>query len=895
MAFTDILAAIRWWFVLLLLGTAVFPVAYHFLKPLPDRGYAFTKMLGLLLVSFFFWLLGSLGFLRNDLGGILVALAIVVGLSAWAVWRERAVGAISVSGWIKDNWQQILLTEVVFLVMFGLWVWVRAQNPAISATEKPMDFAFLNSMSRSAAMPPEDPWLAGFGISYYYFGYLMTSVIARLAFVPEYIAFNLGIAWLVAGTAVGAFGLVYNLVAVNGKRIMAIGLGLIAAVALSIAGNQQITMEVLYASHAGSPAFWEWLDVRDINTPPIPGAPARYEGGGWWWWRSSRPIHEYSLAGNPEEGLEPIVEFPGFSFILGDMHPHVMALPFAFLSLAVAMVWWLNSEQWAVNSEQVTVNRKRSRFRSQFTIHNSQFIIDWPFYIFTALILGGLSFLNTWDVLIHLFVVVGAFVLAKWRREGDWHWGLIGQGMVTAVILLVLAFILYLPFFLGFKSQAGAPFLLPMLMRPTRLVQYFVIFAMPLWAVTLLLLALAVRQRFRYWTKGVVTAVSLLIILFFATFFFSWIVAASADGAWRAASLASDLGVVLSPRIEGIVDPVWGITAVFGIAPAFFSSRIAYGALTLYLSGLVALIVMIWHEQLQRKDEREQGEIKQEELAEDEQSVASAKSVNEIPDQISNQPTSQSILPFALLLVLTAVLLTLGPEFVYLRDNFGQRLNTIFKFYYQAWVLYGIAALYGIGYLFHNWNKGVQRVVPSVAAGGYAIMLTFALLFPTYGVNSRMIEYRGSGEFNEREPATLNGLAYIQRYNPGEYEAMMWLRDNIDGSPVIVEAVGGQYSGYGRMAANTGIPTLLGWAGHEYQWRGADILEPGAREPVVSDIYSQPDWLLTASLLDSYGVSYVVVGNLERDTYGPQVNEKFAGNLDVVFQNESVTIYQWRN
>ncbi|MFO7682321.1 MAG: DUF2298 domain-containing protein, partial [Chloroflexota bacterium] len=737
----------------------------------------------------------------------------------------------------------------------------------------------------------------GFGISYYYFGYLMTSVIARLAFVPETIAFNLGIAWLAAGTAVGAFGLVYNMIAVQGKRTAAVVLGLAAALALPIAGNQQMTMEVLYGSSAGSPAFWEWLDVRDINTPPIPGAPARYESGSWWWWRSSRPIHEYTLAGTAEEGLEPIVEFPGFSFVLGDLHPHVMALPFAFLSLAAALVWWLREDseqftvgsgQWAVDSEQFTVNSKEARFRSQFTIHNSQFTIDWPFYLFTALILGGLSFLNTWDVLIHLFVVTGAFVLRRWQREG-WRWGLLGEGMVTAVLLLLTAFILYLPFYLGFKSQAGAPFLLPMLMRPTRLAQYFVIFAMPLWVITILLLALAARQRFRYWTKGVITAVSLLVILFMTTFFFSWVVAASVEGAGRTLALANSLGVTLPPRLEGVIAPLWGITAVFNLAPAFFSSRFAYGALTLYLSSLVALIVMIWHEILQRKDAKVQSE--------DEEKIETpAKDLTPSPQQPQvAHPLTPSVLPFALLLVGTAVLLTLGPEFVYLRDNFGQRLNTIFKFYYQAWVLFGVAALFALGYLLQNWNKGRQRVVPILAAAGYVVMLAFALMFPYYGVNSRMVEYRGSGEMGERQPATLDGLAYIQRYNPGEYDAIMWLRENIAGSPVIVEAVGGQYSGYGRMSANTGLPTLLGWAGHQYQWRGPDTPEPGLRDPAVRDIYSQPDWLTTATLLDRYNVSYIIVGNLERDTYGPQVHEKFRGGLEVAFQNDSVTIYKWRN
>ena len=172
----------------------------------------------------------------------------------------------------------MLLTELLFLLVFAVWLGVRAQNPAIVSTEKPMEFAFLNAASRTPTMPPLDPWLSGYAISYYYFGYVMMSVLARLAAVPEYIAFNLGIAWLVAGTAVAAFGLVYNLVIETersdaeeaeekqrGWHWLAVALGLVAALALPIAGNQQITMEVLHANGAGSDAFWEWLDVRDIN------------------------------------------------------------------------------------------------------------------------------------------------------------------------------------------------------------------------------------------------------------------------------------------------------------------------------------------------------------------------------------------------------------------------------------------------------------------------------------------------------------------------------------------------------------------------------------------------------------------------------------------------------
>jgi uncharacterized membrane protein len=117
-----------------------------------------------------------------------------------------------------------------------------------------------------------------------------------------------------------------------------------------------------------------------------------------------------------------------------------------------------------------------------------------------------------------------------------------------------------------------------------------------------------------------------------------------------------------------------------------------------------------------------------------------------------------------------------------------------------------------------------------------------------------------------------------------------------------VEAVGGQYSpqGHGRVSASTGLPTLLGWAGHEYQWRGYSTPEPAERDPVVRDIYTVPGWENSsiANTLNQYGVEYIYVGNLERSTYGangrlPGLN-KFDEQLEVAYQGGSVTIYRWQ-
>ncbi len=837
--FTDILAAFRWWLALMLIGSTAVPLTWYLLQRLPDKGYAFTKMVGLLIVSYIFWLSGSLGFTANNPGGIILALILLATLSYGAGRRQPGWRI-----WIRQNWRYVLVTELVFAFVFALWVWVRAQNPAITATEKPMEFAFLNAIGRSPAFPPHDPWLSGFGISYYYFGYVMTSLLGRLAAVAEPVAFNLGIAWLVAGTAVGAFGLVYNLVAAQSTRRAALTLALIAAIALPIAGNLEIVLEILHGNNIGSAAFWQWLDVRDLNQPPTPGTPPRYTTTNWWWWRSSRVIHEYHLSGRPEDGLEPIAEFPAFSFVLGDMHPHVLALPFAFLGLAVAFVWWREAATWP----RAVWPRGWPSWKHPLP--------HVPLWLFTALVLGGLSFLNTWDVLIHLFVVIGAFFLAQWMRFG-WHRELVTKTAVLALLLVIPAILLYLPFYLGFRSQAGPPFLLPMLMRPTRLTHFLIIFGMPLWSVTILLLTLGFQNRFRNWQAGLATAVSLLLILFFLMLLMGWIIATSGNATHIIQNISQELNLSLPPRPETGIAPGWGMQAVFTLLPTILKQRLAYPALTLFLSGLLAIVVMLWQTQ-----------------------------AHKTPSETAESTPSH--LPFLLLLIATGILLTLGPEFVYLRDNFGMRLNTIFKFYYQSWVLFGVAALVSLDTL---WRK-----IPAsafIATAGYTLAFLLALLFPYYAVNSRAVEYRGPTTAESRTPATLDGLAWLQRFNPDEYNAIMWLRENVSGTPVIVEAVGGQYTGFARVAANTGLPTILGWAGHEYQWRGPDTPEPALRDPAVKQIFGTAEWEETVSLLNIYEVEYIYTGGLELSTYGPQARDKFAGRLPVVYQNNSVTIYRW--
>lgn len=851
----DIFATLRWWLAIFVIGAAATPLTWYFFgstrltQRLPSLGYPFAKLVGLLLVSYFFWLLGSLGFLQNGVGGILFALLIVVALSLWAQRKREQ----SIKQTVGQNWQLILFTELLFAAALFFWAWVRAQYPSIVNTEKPMEFAFLNAIGRSPTFPPLDPWLSGFAISYYYFGYVMVSVLARLAMVREAMAFNLATAWLFAGTIVGAFGVIYDLITLSGGTQSVqegiptrrtgtswpMVIALVGALGIGLAGNLEIVLEVAHANGVGSAEFWENLDIQDINTPPVVAEVPRYETTNWWWWRSSRVINEYHLDGRNETGLNPIAEVPSFSFALGDVHPHVLALPYAFLSIAVALVWFI----------------KRDDDEDDSIIENLKSKIKNPFFWFSALVIGGLSFLNTWDVLVHLFVLVGAIGLTRWRRDGQWGNAIVQDSILAALAFGVVAYLLYLPFYIGFSSQAGAPYILPMLMRPTRLAHFLVIFGMPLFVVTLLIGTLIVQQKFRFWQRGLATAIGLVVLLFAVMTFMGFVIGVADFG--RISNLANELNIQLTNTDGGTIGA--SVSAVAKLLPTVLRARIAYPLVTLLLSFLIGGSVMIASHQL----------------------TANTAPVNDKPNTEYRIPNTVSPLPFVLLLILTAALLTIGPEFVYLRDQFGQRLNTIFKFYYQAWALYGVAAAVGLYILVQR-----TRIIGAIAGVGYVTLFAGSMLFPYY-----MIQW---ADASYTDTPTLDGLAFVDVYNKSEYDAIRWLQTQIDGTPVILEAVGGAYSDYGRVAARTGLPTLLGWANHERQWRGADHPEPGEREPVVSQIYEQPDWFGISDLLDQYNIDYVYVGSLERSAYGEQGLQKFAENMEVAFQNEMVTIYAWK-
>jgi len=837
-----------WYLTVTAIGLIAFPVAYRLLPALPGRGYAFSRALGLLLWGFTFWLLSSFGVLTNDPGGLIVALGLLIGAGVWA-WRGLEKDEIR--NWLHDNRRLVITIEALFAIAFVFWVVVRSANPAISGTEQPMELAFINAIMRSPSMPPNDPWLSGYAISYYYFGYVQTAMLAIITGATAGQAFTLALALVFSLTALGSFGIVYDLIAGLHPRLSrkTITLALLGPLFMLLMSNSEGFLEVLHARGAFwseepsgelSSPFWEWLDIKDLKKAPNlsdSGSSPRYL----WWWRASRVIRDYDFSGGEKEVIN---EFPMFSFILGDLHPHVLVMPFSLLSIALAFNLFLGGG------------------RGLTRILRWRFEIAPQTLLLAALVFGGLAFLNIWEFPVHVGLFAAAYIF--WRAGGDgWGWQRLSEFLVLGITLGIGAVILYFPYFVGFASQAGG--LIPNLMYPTRGAQLWVMFAtlwIPMFSYLIYRWSKTGSQSILI--RGTLTSLAIFIALWALSLliptaiprigdFFAPIASSLSNSSIQ---IISGLGLRLQVAANNMSMAGDALVGLLG-APSMsalinesFTRRWQHAGGWITLLVLLSLIIgLLW--------KRSGGNTSEAEPKDAEHSAA---------------PSHK----FVLLLILFGAMLVIVPEFIYIRDFFGYRINTIFKFYYQAWLLWGLAAAYGTAVLLSELKGGWGRVHYL----SLVMVLVLGLPYTLYGVWDRANGFAPNNGFVVDGALTVlsgedtAGAEFLRNAPPG----------------VLAEAVGDSYTAYGRISAHSGQPTVLGWKFHESQWRGGET-EKGTREADIGRLYTTGNWFEAQIILEQYDIRYIYVGSLERIRYA--VNDtKFIRNLTPVFQIGSVTIYE---
>ncbi|MEA1959012.1 MAG: DUF2298 domain-containing protein [Chloroflexota bacterium] len=762
--------ALVWFITVEILSLIFLPVTFLLFKRLPDRGYAFSKALSILLITFVVWLLSSIHILPNMQWAIILVVVFFAVCSFVLFWRRRS----DIKEYISKNRGVIIAVEALFLGAFVLYGLVRAYNPEILYTEKPMDFAFLNAIIRTDYFPPQDPWLSGFSLNNYYFGHAIMATMAKLTGVGSAVAFNLSLALVFALASVGSFSIVYNLVRLcRGGIRVAIGFGLVAAGFLLAIGNLQGILEMFYAHGIGGEGFWSWIGIEGMNSPYQ--SSQWYPTEFWWWWHATRMIQvpgaDYTIA-----------EFPNFTFVLGDLHAHLLSLPFVLLSLAVC----LNIFATKANLGLAWLKRNIVPF------------------IIMIICIGSLGAIHTWDLPIYVFVFIGTIFIHAYMRRNEEGYRWWSGWMALSAIAIAGVFLCYLPFYINLKSPVTG--IIPWDGPNTRPFFYFMV-----WGLFLFVGVSFIVSQVRSGLSGVSWRRAGLVALAVLWPWAIWAIATAATGGESS---------------------VWG--KLWNLSPLLI---------------LLALIVFIVIRKAERGDKGERWPL------------------------------------YALLLFFTAVLLTVGCELFYIGDIFNNRMNTVFRFYFQAWVLFDIASAFAIYYLYRNWKpvRIAGRSARYIWWGLLAMLVACSLIYSVSAVFSKTNSFSVS--------PTLDGSAWHQSAHPEEWEAISWMNSNIDGAPVIVTAPGYSYTDHGIVSVFTGLPTVLGWESHEYVWRGSDSDYAGRRDD-IEQIYTGIDPSLVQELLEEYDVTYVYVGRLEGEMYGEDAGRELRAYMDVPYEQGGVVIYQ---
>jgi uncharacterized membrane protein len=227
--------------------------------------------------------------------------------------------------------------------------------------------------------------------------------------------------------------------------------------------------------------------------------------------------------------------------------------------------------------------------------------------------------------------------------------------------------------------------------------------------------------------------------------------------------------------------------------------------------------------------------------------------------------------------------LVLAPELVYLHDAFDTRMNTVFKLYYQAWLLLGLACATGLAAAWHDPSRARR-----LAARGGTALAAAGLVFTAGAV------WDVTRGFSSTAP-TLDALAHVP---PDERAVIDWVRANVGPGVVVLQAPGRSYvAESSRLSAATARPTLLGWDGHELQWRGAAYADMSSgRVEAAAAVYGAPDPAVLRDALDAARIRYVLVGPVERGRYGLEdATERRMGEaLDTMVARGAVRLYRRR-
>ncbi|MBN1399515.1 MAG: hypothetical protein JXA74_01685, partial [Anaerolineae bacterium] len=703
--------------------------------------------------------------------------------------------------------------------------------------EKPMDLAYLNAIIKSTYFPPYDPWFAGGYINYYYYGWVIVATVIKLTGIVPWVAYNLVLPTFFALVAMGAASVVYNLIPPGDDEAgwfpRAWRFGLVGACLVAVAGNLGELQLLLQGL--------QQLGDSVAFKSSIPGlVPLVKAVAGLWAVLTkgqSLPFRSEWWYWNASRIMRhgEINEFPFFTFLYADLHAHLTAMPFALLALGLATSFVVPR----VGTSARHVHQESDAATGGSLSHRLATWwrqLDWGLGLqltLVALTLGELWCNNSWDYPTYMGITLVAVAIGMYSATQRITQSMVARFVLYAGYVVLMSLLLFRPFHANFGLAYSS--VEPWKGERTSLGAYLLIHGPALFILVSYSLALLFDRRLRH------------------TLARAWRVTLGAGE--RRARAWHLYGLLVRCQSLGY-EAMW--LSVGGLLVVVLAALWAKAWVLLLALPLLALAVSL---------------------------------------ALTRRATAQQ--RFTTVLIAAGLALTLAVEYVVIKGDIG-RMNTVFKFYLQVWIMWGIAGAVGLAYLVRR-SQRLGSLWP-FWRNLLTVLLISTALYPLFATQGKIRD-----RWDPNLPPSLDGMAYMTtvRYRDNDRDlvlehdrqAILWMQDHIEGSPVIAEANTPLYRWGNRVSIYTGLPTIIGWDWHQKQQRAAvNGIVVDWRLQDLRDLYNTHDQQVALDILQRYRVGYIYVGELEQAYYDPQGLAKFGEMvgryLEVAYQQPPVTIYR---
>lgn len=430
---------LKWYFFITLLGFLALPAADRVFGGFDDHGWLFSKVIGLLFGGYFVWLMSVIGLVQFTNRRALVETLILAGILWTAALRKQ--------GKTFPDWNTVLFDEILFFGLFLMWTWFVCFNPQAKGTEKYMDYGFLAAMMRSAVLPARDIWYGLKNINYYYGGQYYAAYLAKISYTDASDAYNL------MRTMISSFGFVlpfslirqmllshYGRKTVAGRRLGTgrsfLG-GILAGTAVSLAGNMHYVLYGLFGKVFRLPGYADY-----------------------WFPASTRYIGH-----NPQTNDQCIHEFPCYSFVLGDLHAHMVNIMFVVTLVAILYSWAARvreqrQERLRREAQEEKEQRKRPKKYVKEPLLRRLLRFVWkniwePRLLLAAFFVGLFKWTNYWDFVIYFTVTFFCIIFVAFYRYGESPLQAAGCIILHVLEIFGFATAAALPFTLTFETMVS--------------------------------------------------------------------------------------------------------------------------------------------------------------------------------------------------------------------------------------------------------------------------------------------------------------------------------------------------------------------------------------------------------------------------------------------------------